>query len=191
MPLTKLGRGGGVALAVDLLNSWDELEPDPELLSPRYLRRYLEFHGYEAAAAAVDDASVAPARALRERLRQAFDATSEEKAVATLNTLLAEHGRPPQLERAGARGWRFRYGPDEQAGIEFLAAPTALGLLETIREHGLSRFGRCDAHPCRCVYVDRSRNRSRRYCCDLCADRANQQAARRRRRRQGETPSVR
>ena len=35
-----------------------------------------------------------------------------------------------------------RYGPGEQAGIEFLAAPTALGLLETIREHGLSRFGR-------------------------------------------------
>jgi predicted RNA-binding Zn ribbon-like protein len=190
MPLTKLGRGGGVALAVDLLNSWDELEPDPELLSSRYLRRYLEFHGYEAAAARVDEASVAPARALRERLREAFDAASEEEAVATLNTVLAEHGRPPQLERAGgAGGWRFRYGPDERAGIEFLAAPTALGLLETIREHGLSRFGRCEAHPCRCVYVDRSRNRSRRYCCDLCADRANQAAARRR--RQAETPRVR
>ena len=188
MPLTKLGRGGGVALAVDLLNSWDELEPDPELLSPRYLRRYLEFHGYEAAAATVDEASVAPARALRERLREAFDAASEEDAVATLNALLAEHGRPPQLERAG-REWRFRYGPDERAGIEFLAAPTALGLLETIREHGLSRFGRCKAHPCRCVFVDRSRNRSRRYCCDLCADRANQAAARRR--RQAETPRVR
>jgi len=188
MPLTKLGRGGGVALAVDLLNSWDELEPDPDLLSPRYLRRYLEFHGFEAAAAAVDEASVTPARALRERLREAFDATSEEEAVATLNALLAEHGRPPQLERAG-REWRFRYGPDEGAGVEFLAAPTALGLLETIREHGLSRFGRCSAHPCRCVYVDRSRNRSRRYCCDLCADRANQAAARRR--RQAKTPRVR
>jgi predicted RNA-binding Zn ribbon-like protein len=188
MPLTKLGRGGGVALAVDLLNSWDELEPDPELLSVRWLRFYLGFHGYEVAAAAVDEASVAPARALRERLREAFDATREEAAVATLNALLAEHGRPPQLERAG-REWRFRYGPGEDAGIEFLAAPTALGLLETIREHGLSRFGHCSAHPCRCVFVDRSRNRSRRYCCDLCADRANQQAARRR--RQAETPRVR
>jgi predicted RNA-binding Zn ribbon-like protein len=188
MPLTKLGRGGGIALAVDLLNSWDELEPDPELLSPRWLRRYLEFHGYEAAAAAVDDNSVPRARALRERLREAFDATSDEEAVATLNALLAEHGRPPQLERDGGE-WRFRYGPDEHAGIEFLAAPTALALLETIREHGLSRFGRCKAHPCRCVFVDRSRNRSRRYCCDLCADRANQAAARRR--RQAETPRVR
>jgi predicted RNA-binding Zn ribbon-like protein len=188
MPLTKLGRGGGVALAVDLLNSWDELEPDPELLSVRWLRFYLGFHGYEAAADAVDETSVPRARELRERLREAFDATSEEDAVATLNALLAEHGRPPQLERAGGE-WRFRYGPDERAGIEFLAAPTALGLLETIRAHGLSRFGRCRAHPCRCVFVDRSRNRSRRYCCDLCADRANQAAARRR--RQGKTPRVR
>src|SRR5919204_3054093 len=122
MPLTELGRGGGIALAVDLLNSWDELEPDPELLSSRWLRRYLEFHGYEAAAAAVDEAGVAPARALRGRLREAFDATSEEEAVATLNALLVEHGPPPPPERAGGE-WPLRYGPDERAGIEFLAAP--------------------------------------------------------------------
>ena len=188
MPLTKLGRGGGVALAVDLLNSWDELEPDPELLSVRWLRFYLDFHGYAEAAAAVREEDVAVAKALRERLREAFDAESEDEAVATLNAILAEHGRPPQLERM-PEGWRFRYGPDERTGVEFLAAPAALALLETIRDHGLSRFGRCVAHPCRCVFVDRSRNRSRRYCCDLCADRANQAAARRR--RQAQTPRVR
>ena len=188
MPLTKLGRGDGIALAVDLLNSWDELEPDPELLSPRWLRRYLEFHGYDKAAAAVREEDVPLAKDLRERLRQAFDATAEEEAVATLNGVLAEHAGAPQLVRTN-EGWKFRYGPNETAGIEFLAAPTALALLETIREHGLSRFGRCTAHPCRCVFVDRSRNRSRRYCCDLCADRANQAAARRR--RQAQTPRVR
>jgi predicted RNA-binding Zn ribbon-like protein len=188
MPLTKLGRGGGVALAVDLLNSWDELEPDPELLSVRWLRFYLDFHGYAEAAASVREEDVAVAKELRERLRRAFDAESEEEAVATLNAILAEHGRPPRLEQT-PEGWRFRYGPDERAGIGFVAAPAALGLLETIRDHGLSRFGRCLAHPCRCVFVDRSRNRSRRYCCDLCADRATQAAARARRR--GDTSPIR
>jgi predicted RNA-binding Zn ribbon-like protein len=188
MPLTELGRGGGIALAVDLLNSWDELEPDPELLSVRWLRYYLGFHGYDRAAAAVREEDVAVAKELRERLRQAFDATSEEDAVATLNAVLAEHAEAPRLERA-PEGWCFRYGPDESAGIDFLAVPAAIALLETIRDHGLSRFGRCSAHPCRCVFVDRSRNRSRRYCCDLCADRANQAAARQR--RQGKTPRVR
>src|SRR5918912_1423659 len=77
MPLTKLGRGGGVALAVDLLNSWDELEPDPELLSVRWLREYLAFHGYDKTAAAVREEDVASRRELRERLREAFDATAE------------------------------------------------------------------------------------------------------------------
>ena len=141
------------------------------------LRRYLEFHGYDKAAAAVREEDVPLA-----------DATAEEEAVATLNGVLAEHAGAPQLVRTN-EGWKFQYGPNETAGIEFLAAPTALALLETIREHGLSRFGRCTAHPCRCVFVDRSRNRSRRYCCDLCADRANQAAARRR--RQAQTPRVR
>jgi predicted RNA-binding Zn ribbon-like protein len=188
MPLTELGRGGGIALAVDLLNSWDELEPDPELLSVRWLRFYLGFHGYDTAAAAVTDEDVAVAKVLRERLRQAFDATVEDEAVATLNAVLAEHAEPPRLERA-PEGWRFRCGPDESAGIRFLAAPAAFALLEAIRDHGLSRFGRCSAHPCRCVFVDRSRNHSRRYCCDLCADRANQAAARQR--RLGKNPRVR
>ena len=181
MPLTKLGRGGGVALAVDLLNSWDELDDPPELLSVRWLRRYLEFHGFPAAAADVAEADVSTARHLRERLRSGFDAASAEEAVEALNAILRDFGEPPQLEREG-REWRFRYGPHERHDLRFLAAPTALGLLEAIREHGLSRFGHCEAAPCRCVYVDRSRNRSRRYCCDLCADRANQAASRRRRR---------
>jgi predicted RNA-binding Zn ribbon-like protein len=179
MPLTKLGRGGGVALAVDLLNSWDELEPEPDLLSARWLERYLAFHGSPAR---VGESDVAAARALRERLRRAFDASGEDEAVAILNELLRETGSPPQLEREGG-SWRFRYGPDPAAGLAFVAPAAALGLLEVIREHGLARFGRCRAAPCRCVYVDRSRNRSRRYCCELCADRANQAAARRRRRR--------
>src|ERR671939_216624 len=137
MPLTKLGRGGGVALAVDLLNSWDELDGPPELLSERWLRRYLEFHGLPAAAG---EADVATARELRERLRRGFDAATEEEAVEVLNAILRDYGRPPQLERTGG-AWRFRYGPQEGAGIESVAAPAALGLLEAIRDHGLSRFG--------------------------------------------------
>jgi predicted RNA-binding Zn ribbon-like protein len=179
MPLTKLGRGGGVALAVDLLNSWDELEPEPDLLSPRWLRYYLDFHGVSAGAGEED---VEAARDLRERLRRGFDASSEEEAVEALNEILRDFGESPQLERAG-RGWAFRYGPREGTLVEVVAPAAALGLLEAIRLYGLERFGRCRAAPCRCVFVDRSRNRSRRYCCELCADRANQAAARRRRRR--------
>ncbi|HEX6701211.1 MAG TPA: ABATE domain-containing protein [Gaiellaceae bacterium] len=178
MPLTKLGRGGGVALAVDLLNSWDELEPEPDLLSTRWLRYYLDFHGVSAS---VGEDDIQAARDLRERLRRGFDAASEDEAVEALNAILRDFGEPPQLERVGRR-WRLRYGPREGRPIDVVAPAAALGLLEAIREHGLGRFGHCSAAPCRCVFVDRSRNRSRRYCCELCADRANQAASRRRRR---------
>src|SRR5919202_6319031 len=119
MPLTKLGRGGGVALAIDLLNSWDELDDPPELLSEPWLRRYLEFHGVPAT---VGEGDVAKARELRERLRVGVDAATEDEAVDALNAILRDYGRPPQLERAGG-AWRFRYGPEEPAGVETVAAP--------------------------------------------------------------------
>src|SRR5919202_213610 len=139
MPLTKLGRGGGIALAVDLLNSWDELDDAPDFLSGRWLRRYLEFHGVPAI---VGEGDVETARKLRERLRRGVDAATEEEAVDALNAILRDHGRPPQLEREGG-AWRFRYGPREGAGVEAVAGPAALGPLEVIPRHGLSRVGRC------------------------------------------------
>ena len=46
--------------------------------------------------------------------------------------------------------------------------------------HGIARLGTCQAAPCNCVYVDHSRARTRRYCCDQCNDRAAATACRRR-----------
>lgn len=182
MPLTEHGRGTAVALAVDLVNSWDELVEPPELLRDvDWLRHWLGWHGFAAAAASLRAEDVAAARELRSRLAEAFDAGSEDEAVAALNDLLAAHGRPPRLERANGR-WRLRQWPDASEGLAFAAAYCALGLLEAIRDLGWDRFGRCDAAPCGCAYVDRTRNRSRRYCCALCADRVAQSRYRRRRR---------
>ena len=55
-----------------------------------------------------------------------------------------------------------------------MAAYATAGLLEALRDLGWQRFGRCAGAPCRCAFVDRSRNRTRRYCCSLCADRVAQ-----------------
>ena len=62
-----------VALAVDLVNTWDELEPDPELLrDAAALKRFLVRHGYEPPRPSGRD--LAHARALRDALRAAFTA---------------------------------------------------------------------------------------------------------------------
>jgi predicted RNA-binding Zn ribbon-like protein len=58
-------------------------------------------------------------------------------------------------------------------------------LLAALADHlvrrGTTRPGVCHAGPCRCVYADRSRARTRRYCCGQCNVRAAAAANRQRR----------
>ncbi|WP_248965621.1 CGNR zinc finger domain-containing protein [Sphaerisporangium perillae] len=48
--------------------------------------------------------------------------------------------------------------------------------------HGPDRFGQCEAHHCDAVYIDLTRNGSRRYCSAACTARAKTAAYRSRRR---------
>src|SRR3954447_13392645 len=181
MPLSRDGRGTGWALAVDIVNTWDEYPRPVDLVEGiEDVRTVLAWHGLADAAAAVESSDVERFRLLRTRLEQVFDAPSEDEAVALLNDLVTEYGAPPRLERDGRR-WRFRAWPDERDGLRAGAGLAAYGLLDAVREQGWSRLGRCAGSPCRCVYVDRTRNRSRRYCCVLCADRVAQANLRSRR----------
>ncbi len=164
------------ALAVALVNTWDELEDPPERLRDlASLRRFLELHGRDASVTSRD---LQRMRASRESLRAAFEAVGDDAAVAALNGILGESRARPQLERANGN-WSVAWvGPT----VDALAAAAAMSLLEAIRDDGRDRFGICAGAPCCCVFVDRSKNRSRRFCSDLCADRVAQAAHRARRR---------
>lgn len=183
MPLTRdETRGSGLAVAVDLVNTWDELHPDPDLIEGVVdVRTWLEWHGLKTAAAQLGDNDVDAVRALRVRLDQVFDARREDEAAALLNELARDYGTPPQLEHRDD-GWRVRTWPEEHEGLPAVAAFAAAGLQDAFRKLGWQRFGRCAGAPCRCAFVDRSRNRTRRYCCSLCADRVAQAQYRARRR---------
>ena len=182
MPLTRKGRGTGLVVAVDLVNTWDELEPEPDLIEGvADVRTWLTWHRLDRAAKDMREPDVDAVRALRTRFDAVFDAKDEAAAVRLLNELASEYGTPPQLERDGG-GWRLRTWPDEREGLRFVAAYATAGLLEGFRAFGWERFGRCAGSPCRCAYVDRSRNRNRRYCSTLCADRVAQASYRARKR---------
>ena len=175
-------RGSGLAVAIDLINTWDELHEEPDKIDGLVdVRTWLEWHGLKTAAAQLRERDVDAVRALRARLDRVFDAEGEDEAAALLNELTRDYATSPRLERAGS-GWRVRTWPEEQEGLPAVAAYAATGLLEAFRELGWKRFGRCAGSPCRCAYVDRSRNRTRRYCCNLCADRVAQAQYRARRR---------
>jgi len=167
-----------VRLAVDLVNTWDVLEEDPELLrDAATLKRFLARRGHGEAVRTSSHA-LAQVRVLRDSLRAAFAAEDEEGAVRELNAILGRSGATPRLERNG-EAWRIRW---VGRVADSLASTTAMSLLEAIRDDGWERFGVCAGAPCCCVFVDRSKNRSRRFCSDLCANRVAQSLHRARRR---------
>jgi predicted RNA-binding Zn ribbon-like protein len=171
-----------IALAVALANTWDVLNDPPEHLDDvAMLRLILRAFGLNDEAERARDGDLAPLRLMRDRIRNAFGAPDEAAAVEELNALAREAGAIPQLAPKNG-GWTFRYGVGGVPLVDELAGRASVALLGVIEGGGWGRFGRCAASPCCCVFVDRSRNRSRRYCCHYCADRATQAAARRRRR---------
>ena len=169
--------------AIEVLNTWDTFSPDPEQIDgPEIFVRFLRWIGHPELADGITGRDVEGFRALRGQLRSAFEADSESDAVAALNRILAEHPTVSELAQVDG-GWRFQHRASHPKDVAAALAPEcSIALLSAIRDRGWSRLGICSATPCTCVYVDQSRNRSRRYCSDLCNDRVSQAAHRRRQR---------
>jgi predicted RNA-binding Zn ribbon-like protein len=73
--------------------------------------------------------------------------------------------------------------------LEQLTTTVAMGLSQVVIQHGWQRLGVCSADGCDNVYVDTSRNASRRYCSNTCASRSTVAAYRARKRPGSPQPS--
>ena len=163
-------------LAVLLLNSVDLLEDPPDRLADDlgWWRRALARNGFDELAAAQHDADLPMLRSLRATIRTVFECADDDEARRVLNVALRSAEAVIQVAPEG-----LVVSGDLRGRLLFAVA-------RHVAEHGVARLGICVSDPCRCAYVDRTRGRTRRYCCTLCNDRA---AARAYRRRQGETGS--
>ncbi|MFJ8663969.1 CGNR zinc finger domain-containing protein [Streptomyces sp. NPDC093795] len=137
------------------------------------------------------DSDVTRFRAVRARLRAVFTAADEGDhtgAVDLLNSLLLEFPVSPQisghdiLDEDGRPRWHMHLADHPSNATAGYAAIAAMGLAFHLTEFGADRLGLCQAPPCRNAYLDTSTNRSRRYCSDRCATRANVAAYRARKR---------
>jgi predicted RNA-binding Zn ribbon-like protein len=137
------------------------------------------------------DADVTRFRSVRARLRAVFtaaDSGDQTRAVDLLNSLLLEFPVSPQisghehLDDAGLPRWHMHLADHPSNATAGYAAIAAMGLAFHLTEFGADRLGLCQAAPCRNAYLDTSTNRSRRYCSDRCATRANVAAYRARKR---------
>jgi len=171
----------GADLAVAIVNTWETLhEPHEGLQDVDDLRIFLRAVGRSEAAEAATGRDLEEFKQLRGRLRQVFETDDVAEAASVLNAIATESGAVPRLA-PGSNGWRLEFGPEDGSIASRLGATAAGALIEVVRAHGLTRFGTCAAEPCTCAYVDRTKNRSKRYCCELCADRAAQRDYRARR----------
>lgn len=131
---------------------------------------------------AAGDAGTPAERELRAGVRAVFDAATDgdpRRAVDRLNALLTAYPIRPRLTDHDGSGWHLHLAAE---GTQATGAAAAMGLAQFVTEHGIERLGRCAADDCDRVYLDTSTNRSRRYCGERCASRANVAAYRARRR---------
>jgi predicted RNA-binding Zn ribbon-like protein len=175
-----------LVLAADLVNSGELTDVDT-------LEVFLDKHQVEPRRPATP-ADLDAVHALRPRLRAVWAATSPEttELLADLvNDLLRDSGARPRLtNHGGGWGWHLHVtGPD--APLEHrIAAQAGFALADLVRLRETGRLRRCEASDCDAVFVDLSKNRSRRYCdTGNCGNRQHVAAYRERRAERGAAPA--
>ncbi|MBL1065102.1 ABATE domain-containing protein [Streptomyces sp. 7-21] len=186
--------------AVRLVNTEEPLRGKDTLTSVEAVRAL--FGEAQHVARRASEGDVTRLRGVRGRLRAVFTAAAagdEVRAVDLLNALLLEYPASPQisghdyLDEHGRPRWHLHLADHPSSATAGYAAIACMGLAFQLTGLGVDRLGVCQALPCQNVYIDTSTNRSKRYCSDRCATRANVAAyrARKRRERQEREPSGR
>ncbi len=131
-----------------------------------------------------DDVELAAVRALRPRLLGLWEmaaADDEDGVVVLVNALLAEARALPQLVRHDDWGYHLHATSASAPLAERIAVEAGMAMVDVVRTGELGRLQRCAGEDCDDVYVDLSKNRSRRYCDGSCGNRAAVAAYRARR----------
>ncbi|WP_431982025.1 CGNR zinc finger domain-containing protein [Streptomyces qinglanensis] len=168
--------------AVELLNTMADGDSPDTLVSVADLRSYTERTSVSGVGALSED-DVRAVRAVRERFAQVLAAEDTRTAAGLLNALVAEAGTTPQLTDHDDYDWHVHYFAPGASVAQHLAADCGMALAFVLVAGERDRLRRCSAPDCRRVFVDLSRNRSRRYCDSrTCGNRLHVAAYRARRR---------
>jgi predicted RNA-binding Zn ribbon-like protein len=165
-------------LAVQLING-------PPLADLDGLRALLGETGRGLQAARITRADLDSMRDLREELVAVFQAAArgdEPDAIDRLNMLLIRHPVHPQISGHDGQSWHLHLTEGGRVSDQY-AVSAVMGLAVLVTTLGVDRLGLCHAAPCERAYLDTSSNRSRRYCSERCASRANVAAYRARKAR--------
>ena len=123
-------------------------------------------------------------RAAAAAFRAVFEAVARDDvdaAAQQVNRLLTSTGARPALDRHDGEGWHLHFHGARDGLASGWAAGCATGLAVVLGGELYDRLGVCTAPHCDRVYVDTSRNGSRRYCSTACQNRVKTATFRQRR----------
>jgi predicted RNA-binding Zn ribbon-like protein len=117
------------------------------------------------------------ARALR-AVFEAQAAGQTDLAAARVNDLLDGTGARPYLDKHDGEPWHLHFHGRDSSPVTGWAAGCATGLAVVLGSPYDGRLGVCSAPRCDRVYVDTSRNGTRRFCSTACQNRVKAAAFR-------------
>lgn len=173
--------------AAALVNTLPSTSPDTgdTLRTPADLDAFLAEHEYSGAIVR-DDAELQALRSIRRRMRSLWD-LDRTAAVPVVNTMLRDGHAQPQLVIHDGYDWHIHATPDEAPLATRILVETAMAFVDVIRADAYDRVRICTADDCGAVYVDFSKNGSKRYCdTGNCGNRMNVNAYRRRKAEESE-----
>ena len=140
-----------LVMVVDLVNTLPGYDGEDTLQSPDDLREFLLTNPYTGTIR-LDDDEVAAVRAVRARLRELW-AVDRAGAVPLGTAKLADGQAPPRLGNH-----------DESPLATRMMVEAAMAFVDVIRSDEYERVRVCAADDCDAVYIDYSKNGSKRYC---------------------------
>lgn len=172
-----------VAMAVDLVNLLTPGESrgrayDAEV-TPAEVRDVLR--GRSKRRTTPTPAEVEELRGYAARLRETFVAVDDgraDDACLGVNALLRDTQAMPVLARHDDAPWHLHFHAVDAALAPSWVAPMATGLAVVLGNPMQDRLGVCSAPACDRVFVDTSRNGTRRFCSTACQNRVKASAFR-------------
>jgi predicted RNA-binding Zn ribbon-like protein len=153
-----------MAGCAELINSGRSAGSDP-LSTVRAIQSFADRYAFAGTPANRADIGLLQAyRARLDEIAAACETGEIDGAIALLNALLAQTGASPQIASHHGRGPHLHVSRPDAPLAGRMAAHFAMGLAWLVVAGQASRIRSCDAPACDDVFVDLSRNRSRRYC---------------------------
>lgn len=171
--------------AVSLVNTLPDSDSDGiDRLSTRAeFDAFLEEFPYTGALLR-DDREFAAVRAIRAPLRALWN-VDRTAAVPLVNAMLQEGRALPQLVIHDDFDWHIHATEESAPLATRMLVEAAMAFVDVIRSDQWDRVRTCDADDCLSVYIDYSKNGSKRYCdAGNCGNRMNVNAYRRRKARE-------